>query len=260
MLRSSDKGLRVGERLPLVFGGRGQERYPNAKRPRIEGPTVPPVAGFLAWYDFSDVSTLTYSGQRVTAANDKSANALHLSLGAGDLWLSALPYGQGRACILFPSTGYFQNTSTTVVSDFTSSYFVVGCIPNLSLTYYMIGPSGTGGVSFRVNATSGQLETAKAGLAALGVQSNASVTALTPFVGASVVSATNVTQYLNLTSETDAHGQTPTAGRTLRVGVSEGGTLPFKGWMGEVVIYDSTLSSGDAESVIKYLMAKWSIT
>lgn len=258
MLRASEKRLRVGERLPDVFGGRGLDLYPNAKPPRLSGPTTPPVSGYVAWYDFSDLATLTHSGQRLTAVNDKSSGGFNLSLGAGDIWTSRLLTRPRRAVALFPGTGYFQNTSSGIVSDFTSSYFVVACVPNFSAFYNLIGPSGTGGVSFRVNQTTGALETDKSGNAVLGVQGNASAVALTPFVATSLVSATASTHYLNRTSETDAHAQTPTAGRTLRVGADSGGSI-FKGWMGEVIIYDTTLSSGNAESVIDYLMAKWGI-
>jgi hypothetical protein len=32
------------------------------------------------------------------------------------------------------------------------------------------------------------------------------------------------------------------------------------GWIGEILVYDTTLSSGDATLVITYLMDKWGIT
>src|SRR5439155_19226332 len=45
--------------------------------------STPPVAGYAAWYDASDTSTITASSNAVSQWNDKSGNGYHLTQGTG---------------------------------------------------------------------------------------------------------------------------------------------------------------------------------
>lgn len=71
--------LRLGERLPQIYGGRNIETFPNYKPSRVLRPSVPPISGYDAWYDPSDLSTLTHLAGRVSAITDKGSGANNLS-------------------------------------------------------------------------------------------------------------------------------------------------------------------------------------
>lgn len=267
MLRGSEKRLHIGERLPSVFGGRDVLWLPNRKPPRLSGPTVPPVPGYVAWYDANDVSTITLdaSGLVVTAWSDKSSSGFNATASGSPMLFK--PSRLRNTVIWFGATGT-SLASSCPASDRTSSAFVAGMVPLLSAfdgTLAMLGSSGDGGNEFRVGASSGdgKLGTLVADVVFIGSQGNAAVTAGTPFVAAQVLTATDVTHYLGTTSETDSNSTSFTASRTLVIGrsptVFESGRHQFYGWIGEIVIYDTTLSSGDTLATIDYLRTKWSI-
>jgi hypothetical protein len=245
---------RLGE-----LGGRGMRRYPDLHPGRPKGPSaVPPVSGYIAWYDPSDTATLTRTGQIVTTWGDKSASGFNLTP-ASTFFHASVPVDspRGLATIGFQQATLFSSTSVSR-SDITSSAFVVTMVPNIASGRMLCGASGSGGNEFYVS-NSGRLTTDKGGIAAIASQSNATVTLGTPFVAGQVLSATDCVQYLNLTSESDAHSQTFTAARTLQVGGSVS-SASMMGWIGEIVLYDVTLSDSDAQLVIKYLMSKWGIS
>lgn len=242
--------------------GKGAKRLGNIP-PSPVG--LPPVSGYVAWYDFSDLSTLTVSGQLVTAVADKSASGFNLSgTGAPSV---AFDYTTGRAVVRLQFRDHFTNDSVGM-SDRTFSAFVVGMLPSLSSsvssTFTLLAPgNGDGGNQFRVESTSGQLRTLKADLSGIGQQGNAAVTAGVTFVAGQVLTATDVTHYMGTTSETDSDSTTFTGGLTLSIGqfpsAFQADLHQFYGWLGEVVIYDTSLSSGNALSVIAYLKTKWAV-
>ena len=59
--------------------------------------------------------------------------------------------------------------------------------------------------------------------------------------------------YTNSTTSSDS-AQNLCLGNTFT-----GGALPYNGWMGEIIIYDSILSAGNITSVQTYISAKWGI-
>lgn len=255
----------------MTFGGRAIRRYPNLKPGRLTGLSIPPVAGYTSWFDGADLSSFTLvGGSMVSQWNDKGSAAqnasqstalsrpslaIHTSLFNG---LPAVYFGG-----IASATGHVLVSGATS-SDITQTAFVVGMLETLSQPLAaggatLLGTSSDGGNCFRVNNTTGQLDSSKADTATLGTQSNASVTAGSPFLAIQVLSASDVTHYLNGTSETDAHAQTFTAGRTLQIGnsptVSTG--QPMRGWIAEILIYDTTLNSTDIGIVSAYLRSKW---
>lgn len=258
MLRTSDKRLHIGERLPLIFGGRGALRITDYKPPRLDGPQRPPVANPAVWYDPSDLASVTHVAGKISALADKSGNGYTMTSSAGQIYLGVPPGSKVGRPVMFTAGDIFNSTSP-LPGDMSATHFVVGCVHELSHYHNLLGHNGGGGnLSFRVNQTTGQLETDKSGQAVLGVQSNAAVTAGVPFVACSAIAASTVTHYLNFVSETDNHGQSFNGGGALRIG-ADSSSSNFHGWFGEIVCYDTTLTSGQIEETIGYLMSKWGI-
>lgn len=260
------------QRLGIVFGGRGVRRFPSELKPgRLKGPIVPPVAGYTSWYDAADLSSFTLvGGSMVSQWNDKGSGGNNLvqatALSRPVIAINASIFN-GLPAVYFgatSSTAFMSLTSSASTSDITQTAFFIAMLETLAQPLAagggtLIGTSSDGGNCFRVNNTTGQLDTSKADTATLGTQSNASVTAGIPFLAVQVLSATDVTHILNGTSETDAHAQTFTAGRTLHIGCSPTVSTgqPLRGWIGEILIYDTTLNSTDIGLVSGYLRSKW---
>ena len=267
MLRTADKGLVVGERLNNVFGGRGERLHPSTKPPQIKGPNIPPVSGYVAHYDPSDLSTVTRgAGGLVTAMADKTGSFNSTSVTGAVFCFPLADRFHGRTALFFPNTIAHVNTGMSM-SDITCSAFCVGnIVTGTSILPTLIGPSADGGLTMRVNSSAGDLKpyAASADVADLGDNDAFPVTVGTPFVMGILLQANQAIIYNNLNSETDANAVTTfTAARTLAIGAAPsvaGGTSRMYGWVGELVMYDTTLSAGNAEAVIGYLMSKWGIT
>lgn len=236
--------------------GNGAKRLGVIAPPRF-GP--PPISGAVGWYDFSDVATLTLSGQLISAIADKSGNGNN-GTGQSGVYRGVDP-DTGRHVGVFGLSS--QVDLAVSASDRTSTAFFVAMLKTLSQTAALMGPGSDGANEFRVN-TSGNLETLRADIAGLATQGNAAVTAGVPFVACQLVTATDITHYLNTTSETDANATGFTAGQVLRLGraptVGAGGGDPWGGWIGEVLLYDTSLSGADALATVNYLRSKWGIS
>lgn len=249
------------ERLPLV-GGRGIQRFPDLKPGRAGSPQFPSgIAGtMVAWYDPSDAANVTMSGGKVSSLTDKSGTGNTAT--ATNPVLLGVPPSMRRPMLAFVSDRYFD--AAVSMSDVTSSGFIVAMVADLVGYRCLLGQTGgSGGIAFRINQTTGKVNMDKSETATIGTNDAFPVSAGTPFVAGYLLGSSSVTIYNNLSSETDAHAQSLTAGRTLRFGRNGnvfGGNEDFMvGWVGEIIMYSDTLSSGDAAKVIGYLMSKWGI-
>lgn len=219
----------------------------------------PPVAGYLNWFDFSDASQLTLSGNQITGVNDQGSGGNDLTVGAGTPVLGQDVVSERTVALFGAGPDYFSSASV-ITGDSTASVFVAACVSTLLRIQVLIGPNADGGNQFRVNSTTGFLETDRSDQALIGVMSVGATVAGTPFIGSQILTATQVTQYKNLTSETDVVA--PGFGATtLRIGAAPtaAGLGGLSGWVGDVLTYNTTLAGTDITDTIDWLMAKWEI-
>lgn len=261
-----DAKRRVGERLIDVHGARHIFKYPNRKRPRLLGPTSPPVSGYIAHYDPSDLATVTRNvNGSITALADKvgSFNSTGIT---GNVVLSVPPGEFNGLPGMYFESPITQITTGLGMSDITSSYFAVALPWTLTgRNPCIFGPSADGGFELRINnsAGDGKISALSADTAVVGDNDATVVTAGVPFVAGAVMSASDVVVYKNLSGETDSHAVTFTAARTCVLGRAPsvaGDADRFLGWIGEIVVYGTTLNSTDSALTIGYLMSKWGIT
>lgn len=224
---------------------------------------VPPISGYNGWFDALDTASLTLTSSQVSQWSDKSGNGNHLTQATA---ASQPNYGLGQInglpCLQFDGSNDSLASTALSGSDRTSSLFVVICI-HATIDFNTIRGSngGTGGNEFRVNTTDGHLQTLRSGVATVGDMSTPVVTPGIPVVAAQILTATDVTHYLNRSSETDSDSNAFTSARTTTIGQNRsGGTSFARINIGEMIFYDTTLSSGDAVATINYLMNKWGIS
>lgn len=258
MLRSADKRLFVGREVSTSFGPGALVRAPRAM--------VPPVASPAAWYDASDLDTLTLSDGFVSAWADKSGNALDAAA-SGSMPVVGTPESQRTAVLFRPLESNTSFSSSLGLSDMSFSAFVVGCAYSLSGNGSPFGPNADGGLQCEILST-GVIQWTKSDNVVIGNQSNSGVTAGVPFVVGACLSAGSIDMYFataagGVVTETDSHGQTLSASRTLvigRVPALFSGPENWRGWLGELLFYDTTLGSTDALATVNYLMSKWGIS
>lgn len=206
----------------------------------------PPVSGYIAWYDSSDYSSLRVSANSVTTMVDKAGSGVNATGGSRILLMRQ--YERELGALAMSLLGF---TTTLSASDISSSAFFVGCpdqFPGGGLIMVQ-STGGIGGIDFYLNS-SGQLVLDKSGVANIGTTTFATSAGI-PAVYGYRLSAGDVVLSINALSETDVHAQTLTASRTVALWPS------WSGWVSEAIFYDTTLSTGDANSVIAYLMNKW---
>lgn len=236
--------------------GKGAKRLQVIPAPLF---AKPPVAGYVGWFDLSDESTLTLAGSLITTVADKSGNGNNAT-GTNNPIVARDPT-LGRLVAFFCNTAQLD-VPTISASDRTASLFVVAMLRTLAANATLVGPGGDGGTQLRVSST-GKLTVNKADVSLIATQDNATVSEGVPFVAGMSMTATDCTLYTNTTSETDSNSTALTAGQIYRIGrspslVANSGEI-WNGWIGEVIMYDTSLSSGDALATIGYLMSKWGI-
>jgi hypothetical protein len=252
------------------------------------GPSTPtsPVAGYRAWYDASDTSTITRSGSNVTQWNDKSANALNLvQATSAKQPLSGTRTQNGKNMIDFDGTDdaltsnaassawKFLTDATgstvflTLFVDTDSSGWTLTDVSNGSVAnvasytlykngndtgYFAKGTDNPSGYNWFVSNTT-QIFTDNAAQNWTIVSDPTNGTA-----------ANRLKVYKNTTLDSSANAQTGTSSTSnpslpLSLGGLANFSDSFDGGICEVIIYNSILNSTDIATNQAYLAAKWGI-
>lgn len=227
---------------------------------------TPPVAGYIAHYDPSDVSTVTVSAAGLITALADKVGSFNSTAVVGFPTLIKVP-GLFNDRPIMNFEGAATSIATGVgMSDTTMSVFAVcRCLANAaSRNPCVVGPSADDALEIRINNAAADLKITalEADVLVLGDNDAFPITLGTPFVMGCLLSATDVTLYNNLNGETDAVVAAFTAGRTLVIGRAPtvaGDTERWLGQIGELIFYGTTLSGADALLNINYLMSKWGI-
>lgn len=256
------------ERLSHI-AGRAVHRYGNFKTGRPGNPrlanTTPGVPDAL-WLDFSDLSTITFSGRLISAIADKSAAAANATLTAGICVSAPYSYLDDRqlpgAWMNYLGT-YFSSACSR--SDNDCSTFVAAGVGHTSGSRMIVGSaSGQRGLCWRLEAGGnlnkmGCLDGETTGY---GVSTASWTVGSKMAAGLVVNGASGLDFYLN--SPTPEHiAATISVGgsRTLVLGrqlnAFGGNEDYYGGWYGEVLVYSTALSSSNAAEVINYLRTKW---
>lgn len=289
MLRAKMKALNVGApvdtigsqdfstdafmTLPRSARSGGAGTHPTGASP-IARPTrpiwkgAPPVAGYRAWYDAADQSTLTISSNTITTWTDKTGS--YNATGAG----STKPgYGGSTSIringILVPYFGGTTNSTyfTTSLDDSTRTrtVFLVMRSTRTSTTGGQtgIGSSLNGGFHFQIGGPGGYMNVNSNQISGFAGGKIRHFIA-TPQVIVARMSSTEIYFWRNQQkSALTSNSGTFTASRTTWIGATYvGGSAAevFSGGIGEIIDYGSTLTDAEVGSVVLYLMAKWGIS
>lgn len=217
-------------------------------------PGPPPVAGYTSWYDPSDYTTVTKSGDAVSSIRDKGSGGFTLTPNIG--MPLCTPQGKPGRSAFYSNAGAFWSSNVDM-TDISSSFFCVACN-----TFFggagrvLLGPTGNSGISF-YPANTQQLNVDSSGVIQIA-RMTAAMTVGRPYVAGLVLSASTWAMTLNNIRESGAHAVGLSGGRTLQVGAAAN-SPSMVGWIGDIVVYPSTLSDGDADLVINWLISKWGI-
>lgn len=219
-----------------------------------------PVAGVAGWWSPDELGTVTLaSSGRVSQINDKSGNGNHMTQ-ATDV---NRPMVIEHPTIFGTRNGLAFQAGQSMTSSLSASTrpetsFVVFWLWSNSGNPTLIGPSGDGGRQIRI--TSNNLQVVKSGQTVLWS------TSLAPSVLAPHVVATRLTGGLDMamwldsqTPQTNIDSTSFTGGLTTQFAWkgTPGDPQYLNGVLGEVAIFQSSLSDGDVALMLAYLKAKW---
>lgn len=237
------------------------------------GGTIPEsVTGLTAWWDPSDASTITASSGYVTKLNDKSGmrNHLYQTSTYGPITgtrtqngLNVLDFfASTRACLYTDTFSQPQPLTIFVVAatdTLTVDSFGKSCISGWSGT----SPAANAGCAIAQAGTLGQMQIYAGGSSTTlqYVTANTATQLTAVFNGASSHLDMNGTASANTNPGSNGYGY----GSRFMLGqvVYEYGAglagydAAWNGWIGETLIYDGALSSGDRLDIEAYLKAKW---
>jgi hypothetical protein len=208
------------------------------------------ISGCILWLDATDESKITYSGSNVSAWLDKSTNLKNFST-TGTVTTSS---PSGVRMMLTGGNGYFQNTSFVLPTSYT--IFMVGYTTD-GQTNSIINAAPDAVLLFRSISNSMSLF-------------NGSGSWNLPITGY----AANTNSIISFT-QNNSGGGTSSAFRTGNsVGTSTGNVIVstalyigtrittndyWKGYIGEVIIFNTALSANDRQSIEGYLGWKWGL-
>ena len=229
--------------------------------------TPPNVPNLAAWYDASDTATITQSGGTVSAWQDRSGNGNTLAppvnvpgptfTAAGIAGLGSVTFNgmvslvgsnQGFSTQLFNASTVFAVSNQTTTSNSTLLWSGTPANPHWALQ-----PSASGKILYDLNdGSTGRLT-------ASGVPTGAAQWTASGSVNAHA-------QVLAKNGNVIASGSGPTAAASanypLVVGatyVPNGASALFTGQIGEILVYNRALTTGEIAEVQGYLGCKWGL-
>jgi len=218
----------------------------------------PPTENMQAWYDASDVATLTITANKVSAWADKSPSGFDLAQGTAGVrpLYNATPRKINGVIIPeWTAAGEFM-TSSLPTSSRTTTTFFAGLLDNLSASRTIVGTSASGGQEVRI-FTNALIQTLKGGVTVLSSGPNLYPSTTKPFVFCQRLTATTIEHSVVGNFVVNAEATTFTGGLTFRLGLDQSGTVPWDGLIAEVVRYSTELNDDEVGQVLDYLVAKW---
>jgi hypothetical protein len=230
---------------------------PRLLRPRATGFNPKSIAGLFAWYDPSVSSSLTLSGNSVTAIADQSGNGRNAVQAVGAYQPLRSTLGSKTAIAFAPQNLLAAVTSYTITAQ---SVFAVCAIDGLTAFSRIIAQES---------------ETENAVHIPLLISNPAAYTVGTYNSGA-FRSGVSVTQSAGTIAESHHDGSSLTCRANGVAGASFSSSLNFSptklllgnsggvfngltGRLGEVLVWNRALTAAEVARIRKYLSAKWSI-
>lgn len=228
-----------------------------------------PQPGMLVWLDGQDPSAngiLPSNGSSVATWFDKSGNANNAGNGTSPIFSSAGGFG-GLPSLDFTGSAYYHSTMAVPLLSSSLTYFVVAQSTTTVTGTTSLEGIPTGANNDNVNSTqliaSYQPNSTTIQPFAGGSLSSATVSGPgTGYVFASLFDGVHQTSYSNNVAGTPVAFTTTINWQVMNVGTrwnSGAANTQYKGYIAEIIVYNSALSTTQISAVNNYLFNKWNI-
>ena len=216
------------------------------------------ITGMRLWLDSSDNTTLILSGSNVTQWNDKSGVGNNISQANAGSQPTTGTYYNNRLLLNFTSNKFMTNT-TMIFPEPPYTIFAVGYTSTngygrLLAGYpdgYLFLGSGSGVTQFAPFTGNGSWTDTNTASPAT------SITSMSIMCMTNTGTTTGLIPYVNGTALTTKNG-TASGFTGIYVGAYAGGQY-WNGYIGEILVYNSILSTTDRQKMEGYLAWKWGV-
>lgn len=222
------------------------------------------IPGCVLWLDGADSSTITLSSSSVSQWSDKSGYGLHaVASGISSATLPIQGTMNGLSTVRFSASGYTA-LKTPLILPLTNSfgggasYFVVGQATSSSASSGgRILVSDSQVRQFIVSGTPPAYLQAYSGVNPASF--TASIQASVPFVASIVEGNGTMTSYVNGIANATTSATTALTSASFYIGSATTVGNNFDGDIGEILIFQNTLTSIQQQQIEAYLFWKWSV-
>jgi len=236
-------------------------------QPYNRGFTPLDIDGCQLWLDAADSSSLILNGSNVTQWNDKSGNGNNTNLTAGTPILTTNAIN-GKSAINFDSLSWFHgpaaNTGTTLTAIAVGT--MNGSNSNGATNNYLrMVTFAVPGTDFNTTPNTCAIIRDGTNNAVVAYRANSSkspvgISLASPFVAVSVFDGTNQTMYVNGLSGTSSSSTGNFGYTQYGIGHDPGGdATPWNGYIAEVIVYNSAITTAQRQQLEGYLAWKWGI-
>jgi hypothetical protein len=229
------------------------------------------ISGLQVWVDGNDNSTITLTSGKVSQWNDKSGNGINLTQSSSTYQSTPTTnIINGLQALLFPSVGGFPANSgiAGTMSGALSAFSFGMVVQPVSLatdTALIATETNTGDISIETNGSDQtKLDAFINGVGVSGTSATGSFNTSTNYWVFVTYSTPTLTIYTSNTSilstTTNLTGRQLAAKFSICGNTGSGGYACLHGYVGEVVIYNSALNSGDRSNLYNYyIKPKWGV-
>jgi len=224
------------------------------------------IPGLQAWWDFSDLSTITKDGSnRVSSVKDKSGNSITINQGTAanqPLWVSSVQ--NGLDVLRFSDARIDYMTSASFFPTDLHDLYVV-CQANDPGTFRDLIGTGTttlntGNLLLMACTNSSVPRAHYWGTSLTLVNSSSADTNLWTFINQGLDTATlHIRRYGVADTSTALVGTKSGGTKPLYIGFRGVSSAYFDGDMGEILAFDEYLSAANRTLIENYLVAKWGL-
>uniref|UniRef100_A0A6C0B2G8 Fibronectin type-III domain-containing protein n=1 Tax=viral metagenome TaxID=1070528 RepID=A0A6C0B2G8_9ZZZZ len=248
-------GLSAGTNYSVALGA-------NVSTAGALNPTT--ISGCLVWLDGADTTSIVFSGSNITQWNDKSNSGYNFTQATTASQPTYSAMSNGKNGINLGTSKYMTNTSVAFPTNYTifaigytasNGYgrLLQGSITNGQTLYFGSGNgnknfatvNGPGTASFSDASIDNSPATSVASLCLMEMTNNNTNTGLIPYVNGTALTAKN--------------GITTTFTALVLGSSPGGGSQYWNGYVAEILIYNSVLTTTQRQQVEGYLMWKWGL-
>jgi hypothetical protein len=216
----------------------------------VSSPTE--IAGCVGWWDASDAGSITESGGLVSQWNDKSTAGNHATASSTARPTTGTRSLNGRNVLDFDGTANAMATSLADAATQTVLFVAVSDVASSSGRLWSYGTTNRGVFSDSGTWAFWRQQTSGA------ILFGATASATSPSVACALFTSNSSLTTFGSGAQGTTNDPVDSSGASFNIGKET--TNFFNGYIAEIVIYNTALTTAQRASVEAYLAAKWSIS